>query len=75
MVLAPMRLLGLRVLNYLDNWLVCATSEEQWCSHEALLMLHVQAASLSQNLRKSKMKSFQVISFLSMTLHSDTWLP
>lgn len=35
-VLAPIRLRGRRVLNYSDNWLVCATSVEQYRSHVAL---------------------------------------
>lgn len=34
-VLAPIRLRGRRVLNYSDNWLVCATSVEQYRSHVA----------------------------------------
>lgn len=31
----PMSLRGLRILNYLDDWLVCASSVEQCCSYVA----------------------------------------
>ena len=36
--LSPLRQGGIRILNYLDDWLVCAVSEEQCCHHVARLL-------------------------------------
>lgn len=47
--LSPMRQRGIRILNYLDNWLVCAVSEEQCRHHVALLLEHVQRLGLHLN--------------------------
>lgn len=42
----PMSLRGLRILNYLDDRLVCASSVEQCCSYVALQVSHVEAPGL-----------------------------
>lgn len=68
---APMRLWGLRILNYLDDWLVCAVSEQQSCSHVVLLLEHVQPVGWLLNYQKSKLHPSQVTTFLGMTLDSN----
>lgn len=68
--LAPMRLRGVRVLNYLDDWLICASSEEQCRSHVALLVSHIQALGLRLNLKKSSLEPSQTTTFLGMSLDS-----
>ncbi|XP_045900565.1 uncharacterized protein LOC123968112 [Micropterus dolomieu] len=42
-VIAPMRQRGLRILNYLDDWLICADSEDLCRCHVALLLEHTGA--------------------------------
>ncbi|XP_061576587.1 uncharacterized protein LOC133442594 [Cololabis saira] len=69
-VLAPLRLQGLRILNYLDDWLVCAASEELCHHHVALLLEHIQALGLRLNYRKSKLQPSQVTTFLGTVLDS-----
>ncbi|KAJ8364945.1 hypothetical protein SKAU_G00137760 [Synaphobranchus kaupii] len=59
-----MRQQGLRILNYLDYWLVCARSEEQCQHHVSLLVHHIQA------LEKSRLNPSQVTQFLGMVLDS-----
>lgn len=68
--LAPMRLRGLRILNYLDDWLVCASSIEQCRSHVALLVSHVQALGLRLNPKKCWLEPPQSTTFLGMYLDS-----
>lgn len=68
--LAPMRLRGVRVLNYLDDWLICASSDEQCRSHVALLVSHIQALGLRLNLKKSRLEPTQTTTFLGMSLDS-----
>lgn len=45
---------GLRILNYLDEWLVCAASQEQCRCHVALLLEHIQNPGLCLINKKSK---------------------
>lgn len=65
-----MRLRGVRVLNYLDDWLICASLEEQCRSHVALLVSHIQALGLRLNLKKSRLEPSQTTTFLGMSLDS-----
>lgn len=69
-VLAPMRQQGLRILNYLDDWLLCAASEDLCRQHVALLLRHIQNLGLRPNLKKSSLHPSQVTSFLGMVLDS-----
>ncbi len=40
--LAPLRLQGIRILNYLNDWLILASSREQWVIHQRdSLLLHL----------------------------------
>lgn len=55
---------GLRILIYLNDWLVCAVSEEQCRSHVALLLEHVHGLGLRLN--------YEVIMFLGTVLNSWT---
>lgn len=68
--LSPLRQRGIRILNYLDDWLVCAVSEEQHRHHVALLLEHVQRLGLHLNYKKSRLQPSQVMTFLGMVLDS-----
>lgn len=68
--LAPMRLWGLRGLNYLDNLLVCASSADQCWSHVNLLVSHIQAPGLCLNPYKCRLEPSQTAVFLVMSLDS-----
>ena len=59
-----------RILNYLDNWLVCAVSREQCRHHVARLLNHIQGLGLHLNHKKSRLEPSQVITFLGMVLDS-----
>ena len=58
-VLAPLRGDGLCILNYLDDWLVCARSEELCRSSVARLLQHMEHLGLRLNRKKSKLQPSQ----------------
>lgn len=71
-VLSPLRRRGIRILNYLDDWLVCAVSEEQCRHHVSLLLDHIQGLGLRLNYKKSRLEPSQVTTFLGMILDSQS---
>ncbi len=65
-----MREQGIRILNYLDDWLILAQSREQLCEHRDLVLSHLSQLGLQVNWEKSKLAPVQRISFLGMELDS-----
>ncbi len=61
---------GVRILNYLDDWLIQAQSQHQLCEHRDLVLLHLSQLGLRVNWEKSKLSPMQRISFLGMELDS-----
>ncbi|KAI2646365.1 Gag-Pol polyprotein [Labeo rohita] len=68
--LSPLRQKGIRILNYLDNWLVLAQSEAELLSHRALLLNHLDCLGLKVNLAKSALHPSRRISFLGAVFSS-----
>ncbi len=68
--LVPLREQGVRILNYLDDWLILAQSQDQLCEHRYLVLSHLSQLGLRVNWEKSKLLPTQRISFLSMELDS-----
>ncbi|KAL0187217.1 hypothetical protein M9458_018887, partial [Cirrhinus mrigala] len=60
--LAPLRELGIRILNYLDDWLILA--------HLDVVLNHLAQLGLQVNCEKSKLSPVQRISFLGVELDS-----
>ena len=58
------------MLNYLDDWLTYANSEELCRQHVALLLTHIQCLGLCLNTKKSKLQPCRVTNFLGMVLDS-----
>ncbi len=54
---------GVRILNYLDDWLIQAQSQHQLCEHRDLVLLHLSQLGLRVNWEKSKLSLMQRISF------------
>ena len=73
-VLAPLRQQGLRILNYLDDWLICANPEELCRQHVALLLTHIQRLGLCLNTKKSKLQPCRVTHFLIVSVSSPSGL-
>ncbi len=68
--LTPLREVGVRILNYLDDWLILAQSREQLGDHRDLVHRHLSQLGLRVNWEKSKLSPVQRISFLGVELDS-----
>ncbi|KAI2652706.1 ORF V: Enzymatic polyprotein [Labeo rohita] len=68
--LNPLWRKGIRILNYLDDWLIMAHSQDQLCEHRDLVLQHLSHLGLRVNREKSKLSPVQRISFLGMELDS-----
>ncbi len=68
--LTPLREVGARVPNYLDDWPTLAQSIEQLCDHRDLVLRHLSQWGLRVNWEKSKHSPVQRISFLGVELDS-----
>ncbi|KAL0192323.1 hypothetical protein M9458_010619, partial [Cirrhinus mrigala] len=68
--LSPLRKRGIRILNYLDDWLVLAQSEAELLSHRSLLLSHLECLGHKVNLAKSALHPSRRISFLGAVFDS-----
>ncbi len=50
--LAPLRLQGIRILNYIDNWLILAHSEQMAVRHRDVVLAQMKELGLSLNVKK-----------------------
>ncbi len=64
--LTPLQEVGIRVLNYLIDWLILAQSREQLCDHRDLVLRHLSQLGLRVNWEKRNLSPVQIISFLSV---------
>ncbi len=70
--LAPLREVGICILNYLDDWLILAHSRELVCAHRDMVLDHLARLGLRVNWEKSKLSPVQSIFFLGVELDSVT---
>ncbi len=68
--LAPLRLQGIRVLNYLDDWLILAHSRELVSRHRDIVLGHIHSLGLRMNAKKSVLLPSQWTVFLGVRLDS-----
>ncbi len=68
--LAPLRLQGIRVLNYLDDWLILAYSRELVSRHRDIVLGHIHSLGLRMNAKKSVLLPSQRTVFLGVRLDS-----
>ncbi|KAL0177125.1 hypothetical protein M9458_026019, partial [Cirrhinus mrigala] len=65
--LSSLRRKGIRIVNYLDDWLILAQSEDKLLSHRSFLFSHLDCWV---NFAKSTLSPSQQISFLGTVLDS-----
>ncbi|KAI2653956.1 Transmembrane protein 255B [Labeo rohita] len=68
--LFPLWQTGIRILNYLDDWLLIAHSRDLLCEQRDLVLRHLSHLGLQVNREKSKLSPVQRISFLGVELDS-----
>ncbi|XP_047454133.1 uncharacterized protein LOC125016013 [Mugil cephalus] len=68
--LSPLQSQGMKVLPYLDDWLICAPSQSQVALDTTHLLSHVARLGLKVNFTKSCLVPSQSTLFLGMTLDS-----
>ncbi|KAL0201442.1 hypothetical protein M9458_004629, partial [Cirrhinus mrigala] len=73
--LSPLRERGIRILNYLDDWLILAHSWDLVCAHRDMVLNHLAQLGLRVNWEKSKLSPAQRISFLGVELELSWWPP
>ncbi len=65
-----LRQMGIRILNYLDDWLILSQSEVELLSHRTLILSHLERLGLRVNFAKSALSPSQRVSFLGTVLDS-----
>ncbi len=65
-----LRQMGIRILNYLDDWLIPAQSQVVLTSHKTLLLSHLDCLGLRVNYAKSILSPSQWVSFLGTVIDS-----
>uniref|UniRef100_A0AAV2L2W9 ribonuclease H n=1 Tax=Knipowitschia caucasica TaxID=637954 RepID=A0AAV2L2W9_KNICA len=70
-VLSPLRQEGIRILNYLDDWLLCAGTQQECQAHFSLLLEHLHQLGLRLNYEKSHLVPSQETHFLGLVLNSQ----
>ncbi len=68
--LSPLRQLVFRILNYIDDWLILAQSEDALLSHRSVLLRHLECLGLRVNFAKSVLSPSQRILFLGAVIDS-----
>ncbi|KAL0164212.1 hypothetical protein M9458_039965, partial [Cirrhinus mrigala] len=70
--LAPLRLRGIRILNYIDDWLILAQSEQVAAQHGDVVLAHMKELGLRLNAKKSVLSPLQRTTYLGMVWDSTT---
>ncbi len=68
--LSLLRSSGVRILNYLDDWLILAQSRDTLISHIDSLLIHLEYLGLCVNMQKSVLTPSQSITYLGVCLDS-----
>ncbi|KAJ8011012.1 hypothetical protein DPEC_G00053780 [Dallia pectoralis] len=55
--LAPLQLRGIKILPYLDDWLICAPSQEQVIRNTEEVLAHIQSLGFTVNWKKTRLNS------------------
>ncbi|KAI2666023.1 Transposon Ty3-I Gag-Pol polyprotein [Labeo rohita] len=70
--LAPLRLQGIRILNYIDDWLILARSQELALRHWDVVLAHLRSLGLRLNAKKSVLSPAQRTTYLGVVWDSIT---
>ncbi|XP_056093378.1 uncharacterized protein LOC130072339 [Rhinichthys klamathensis goyatoka] len=68
--LAPLRISGLRILTYIDDWLIIAESKEKVLQDTDRVLAHITSLGFQVNVSKSNFTPSQNVIFLGLELNS-----
>ncbi|XP_077061833.1 uncharacterized protein LOC143714498 [Siphateles boraxobius] len=68
--LVPLRLQGIRILNYIDDWLILAQTEQMAVRHRDVVLAHIRKLGLRLNAKKSVLSPSQKTTFLGVVWDS-----
>ncbi len=70
--LAPVPLQGIRILNYIDDWLILALSDQVAAQHQDVVLAHMKVLGLRLNAKKSVLYPLQRTTYLGVVWDSTT---
>ncbi len=70
--LAPLRLQGIRIINYIDDWLILAQSEILAVRHRDVVLAHMKDLGLRLNAKKRVLHPVQRTTYLGVVWDSTT---
>ncbi len=70
--LVPLWLQGIRIMNYIDNWLFLAQSHQLVVWHRDVVLAHMKELGLQLNARKSVLSPLQRTTFLGVVWDSTS---
>lgn len=70
--LSPLQLSGIKILPYLDDWLICAPSLSQVVDDTRRVISHVHSLGFKVNVKKSNLQPRQQAIFVGLCLNSLT---
>ncbi|KAL0153220.1 hypothetical protein M9458_051474, partial [Cirrhinus mrigala] len=70
--LVPLRLQGIRILNYIDDWLILTASESLAARHRDVVLAHMKALGLRLNAKKSVLSPSRRTTYLGVVWDSTT---
>ncbi len=70
--LAPLRLQGIRIMNYIDDWLILAQSHQLAVRHRDVVLAHMKELGLRLNGKKSVLSPLQRTTFLGVAWDSTS---
>ncbi len=68
--LAPLRLQGIRILSYLNDWLILALSEQMAAQHRDVVLAHMKVLGLRLNAKKSVLFPLKTTNYLGVVWDS-----
>ncbi len=70
--LAPLRLQGIRILNYIDDWLILTQSERVAPQNRDVVLAHLKVFGIRLNAKKSLLSPLQRTTYLGVVRDSTT---
>ncbi len=70
--LAPLQIQGIRILNYIDDWLILAHSEQMAVRHRDVILAQMKELGLRLNAKKSVLSPLQRTTYLGVVWDSTT---